>query len=258
MNKIDFLAATDVYSINKTNLEIFQKMSPSAEFTDYAYFSINNPYLFRNGRWWLKSCDGEGNVDVVCGNEKCFSFESDNSCVGTRPAMKFSSVKNDITNIQKNKFGVLEGEYGEYIQRLITNEEKKELDLELAYLHEQCCFTGKTYQVIMPCNYLVRDNLKIKEVAEYMYCNRKFVRIEDSFNVSWFEVLPIKWLISPKEDIMLSKHIILGRLPIYLEGSYYTESDFENTDIYQYLNNVFVSEITNSKPKVKQKTYINK
>ena len=90
-----------------------------------------------------------------------------------------------------------------------------------------------------------------------MITNRKFVRIEDSFNVSWFEVLPIKWLIEPEKDIMLSKNIILGRYPVYLQEKYYGEGTFEDTDIYQYLNDIFIEEIKDTGPKIKQKILSN-
>lgn len=253
MNKIDLLVASDIYSFNHDDLDIFRKMSVITDFTDYAYFSLNNPYLCKKGRWWLKSGDGEGNVDAVCEDGRCYQYEADSPCVGTRPIMKYSTVKNEIFNIVENEFGVLEGEYGEYIQKLISEAEQKKLELELAYLFDCCDLTGKAYHVIMPWNYTFNNYLDLKEFPELFYQGRKFVRVVKNKDIFWFEVSPIKWLISEEKDIMLSKNIVLGRIPICLEDEYYIEGNFENTDINHYLNDIFVNDIMPSQTDVMSK-----
>lgn len=249
MKKIDLLTLSDIYKLSKNKQSFFKENNFIADFTDYAYYSINNEYMSKKGRWWLKSGDGEGNVDVVCEDGKNHLYEADSPCIGTRPIINYSDVKTEIRNININKQGLLECEWGEYIQRLVSCDEK--IQLEQLYLNCEISYTGKSYEVIMPYKYTWNECLNLKRGIEYIYNNHKFVRVVDDDKITWFQVLPIKWLISINDDIMVTKEVIIGRIPMRLKDEYYIENMFEYTDMYKYLNNVFLGEIIPSQQKNK-------
>lgn len=254
MKKMDLLSASLVYSLNENKIDLFKEHSPVANFTDYALFSINNQFMNRKGKWWLKSGDGEGNVDVVCEDGKYYTYEADNPCIGTRPIINYSIIKNELSNVKKNELGLLEGEWGEYIQKLVSYEEQK--TLEQLYLNNEISYTGKEYNIIMPCSYIASCivPLELKQSLEYIYNNRKFVRVETNNHIKWFEVLPVKWLISVKYDTMITKDIIIGRMPIQLNDEYYLGPNlFEYTDMYKYLNEKLLKELVTSQ-KINNKT----
>ena len=244
MIKIDILSDHDVYSLNSNKNDLFNRISPIANLTDYAYFSINNANILNKGKWWLKSGDGDGNVDVVGEDGKGQLYEADNPCIGTRPVMKYEDVKDSITDIKMNEYGVLEGEYGEYIQRLVTKDEQ--IELESIFCNNEINFTEKYYNVIMPNNYTLFEKLELKYFPEYIYDNKKFVRVETKNKIYWFEVLPIKWVISPNDNMIISKDIIIGRMPMQINDEYYLLNMFDYTDLYKYLNNIFRKEMVPS------------
>lgn len=95
-----------------------------------------------------------------------------------------------------------------------------------------------------------------REHIEYEYNGKKYIRFVGDYNCKcgklsdgrtiqegtayWIEVSPIKWMIDKKTNIAFSKKIIFAGVQFNKENY---DGDFENTDIYRFLNEVFANDI---------------
>ena len=235
----------------------------------------------RSAYVWSASSNGSGYVRAVYDyGGRNFHYPNLRFC-GARPALPsslaFSIGLSDGSSpealakgeaIQGNPIKNTEGTviwkdvilYGEYPQAIADENTLKELKgLSEAQLKKM--ETGKTYTFDSEKRDAYDKPFNAKEHAEYQHKGKKYIRVEakpygkgysmlsngeqaQAGQSYWVEVQPIEWLRDPS-GIYVARQAILGGLQFDRKNSY--DGNFENTDIYKYLNTIFMKEIQPSK-----------
>ena len=163
----------------------------------------------------------------------------------------------------RGRNGILEVEYGEYPQDIVSEDFAR--TLERAYSIGTINQTGKSYTT---------DSVKYEDYhipfrprthIEYEYNGKKYIRIIGDSNCSgeglsdgsviqkdspyWVEVKPIKWMINEKTNTSLCKKIIFSG--VRFNGESY-KGDFDNTEIKKFMDNYFSKDIIPSKLSTKE------
>ncbi len=266
MSEFTFLDEEQIFGY--TQLDILKKYGTKCAITDFSillggyvasgyYTSEGNSRKDRTGWWWTKS-RYYNNDYQVCNitargvNSAAFLHKRNN---GARPALPYSSISSISSNRVRGSNGILEVEYGEYPQTIVSGDLAK--NLERAYSNGRINQTGKSYTT---------DSVKFEDTdtpfqarthIEYEYNGRKYIRfIGDSNcdgevlsdgrriqngNIYWVEVKPIKWMIDEKANIALSKKIIFSGVQFDREEKY--NGNFEETDIKKFMDNYFAKDI---------------
>lgn len=254
---------------------IFKKYGTNAAVTDFSLLlglEVSNDHtsdsLYYKDReftdtraadYWTRTKE---NDKVIVMSSYSFGYNSpkklDYQFIGIRPVLKYSDIRNEINNIEISDKEVLEVQYGEYPQTIC--DEKINLEIEKKYKEGKILKTEKKYTI----NSKESEIFFPQELNEYIYNNKKYIRfiadrdiirtklsnkkyIEYS-KAYWIKVEPIIWMIDEDKDIAVSKKILITGIPF---DKYYS-GIFEETNMYNYLNNYFIKEIKTKKKK-KQK-----
>lgn len=208
------------------------------------HYSIDDNTLKNNGSYFLNYYEKIKNqgilnyVDEFGGIERGYITKG----VGIRPILNFSEICRLYPNLKiaTASDGVLEVLFGEYLQmaaasdmqnelnnimlvnQLSVTKEKREKLKEIMGLEEiiktDYSYTRNTYRYnpfypeTIPV-YEYRKRKFAKVVANTMFfnnCNFELENLEEYKNgdAVWVEEQPIKWLVSEKEDVMISEKII--------------------------------------------------
>ena len=151
--------------------------------------------------------------------------------------------------------GILEVEYGEYPQSIVSEDFSR--TLERAYSNGTINQTNKKYTTDSVCYEDTDTPFKARTHIEYEYNGKKYIRFVADSNCKgeilsdgrtiqegspyWVEVKPIKWMIDERTNIDLSKYLIFSGVQFNKERNY--EGDFENTDIYNFMKTYFSKDI---------------
>lgn len=255
----------------KKKLDIMRKYGNAAAFTDFAIVLgcniTSNTFYTADGRnledracnYWT-STPGSSithyNTVGVTGNSS-LTYAKDFS-VGIRPSMSIIDMDIEIKGI-RNKFGILEVEYGEFPQQSVQNSLSKilERDFQLGKLK----VTGKEYSINF-MGLLNNGEPNSKTNEEYEYNGKKYVRTQafvfhkyqskpiilsngslvKNSDFVWTEVKPIIWLIDEKEFIAISKKTLFSGMTFCNKFGDFVK-DFNKSLIYQYLQLCFKKEI---------------
>ncbi len=250
MDKVTLLSREQVFG--KDEINIFNKIGRSATITDFAVLLggfENNGF----GYYWIKS-DNIYNIINATGY-KDYEYRT-NRENGIRPVIPYSKIKNDSSYEITNEDGITEVEYGEYPQNAVDNilQEK----LEELYKNNNLTETGKTYTTDSRKYNEWYKGFLPQEHIEYEFDDKKYVRIKANpcwdrllklsngeeykdGDYVWVEVSKIKWLIDKKNDIALSKDILVSGIQFDNKEKY--TGAFENSNIYKYLNVHFIYDI---------------
>lgn len=272
MKECTFLTLTDVFGNNQ--IDIIKKYGNKAIITDFSIllggFVLNNCHLDRftlddrTGMWFTKSFYDDSNVYYV-DHRGCKDITSNlkRQC-GARPVLLWNT---DINKFNNNE--IFEEHFGEYPQSIAGLMEQ--FLLENLYNLNELEETGKRYVVD---SYHSRDsNAKFmkRDLVEYEYNGKKYIRfVTDSFydregilsdgtvvkpsNVYWIKVEPITWLFDLKNKMALSKKILFSGIQF---NNYEKENAlFEESDIYNFLNNIFLKDIININESRKKLIYV--
>ena len=234
----DFTFLTEEQIFGEDRLKIFNGYGTAAEMTDFAIllggFVADNYYTSegkslknRTGLWWTRTFY-EGRIDgsaymarqdgTRCSYGVC---ERDG---GARLALPYSLISSCLSNEVRGSNGILEVEYGEYPQTIVS--EAISIKLEKAYQKETIKKTGKEYTTDSVFIEEFSSKFEARTYTEYEYNGKKYIRFvgdincEDEIlsdgrniqenNAYWVEVEPIKWLVDEKSDIALSKNILFS------------------------------------------------
>ena len=261
MKEFTFLTCEQVFG--KNALDIIKKYGTKCAVSDFSIllngscfdFSTNEDSSTKTGFWWTQTPSSRLDAYAVTpsGDKEWYGVVDRE--IGCRPAIKFSSIKSESVFKRRGIKGVLEFTYGEIPQTVVNLNFSKTLEMlcKMGRLEQ----SGKSYTT--DSNY-VEDygiNFKPRTFTEYIYNNRKYIRFVSDDNCVgkilssgtriaynepyWVRVEPIIWLVDEKADIALSKNIILSGIKFHETGDY--SGNFEETDIYNYLNNIFAKEI---------------
>ncbi len=253
MDEITLLSEKQVAGKNK--LVMFNKTIQGARITDFSVLlgEHYNSYI-RTGCYWIKSNSKYNIINDYGYRSYKYTNRRDN---GIRPIMSYSNIKNDISNERINRNGIVEVEYGEYPQYAVDNILQDKL--EKLYKNGKLSETGKTYTTDSRKYYENKMDFLPQEHIEYEFDNKKYVRVKVNsfydgrlFTLSnsekykdddyvWVEVSKLKWLVDEENDITLSSDILVAGIQFDKKINYY--GNFENTNIYKFLNTYFIKDI---------------
>ena len=276
MNKFTLLEIEQIFGNNKLignkQLDIFKKYGTKCAITDFSillggyvsgdyYTSEGNSRKDRTGWWWTKSSDENNDACVVDidGNRSWYKVFNRNG--GARPALSYSSISQVSSNGVRERNGILEVEYGEYPQTIVSEDFAR--TLERAYSNRTINQTGKKYTTDSVSYQDYYTPFRARTHIEYEYNGRKYIRFVGDTNCSgnvlsdgrtiqdgspyWIEVKPIKWLVDKKTNIALSKKLIFSGLQFDRKNDY--KGDFDKTDIKQFMDKYFSKDIIPSQVK---------
>ena len=224
----------EVQSAGANKLELFNKYSSKAAITDFAILlgghvsksytaSDGNSLEYRCGHYWTTSIEINNEVRVI--HESGFSVleKSSNKKIGIRPV---------LTNIQGSYIETINNEireisYGEYPQRIVSNELSNKLEdiyksKELGEVYSKLIETGRSYSTFKYEN----EVLTLVNYEEYLYDGKYYIRMisnsdgnllsngkkTEKDKAYWVEVLPIRWLVDDDTGIIVSKNILSAGL----------------------------------------------
>ena len=265
MNEVTLLSYEQIFGNNK--LDIFNKIEPKAFLTDFAiliggstFGTMKYNIFYNRGNYWTKSNTLNNKVCVI----NLYGCNIDNFLCdytrGIRPALSYTNIKDNISNEIINKNGITEVEYGEYPQYAANKVLQEEL--EELYKSNKLNKTGKTYTTGSKKYYGDNKDFLPQEHIEYEFDNKKYVRVKATSHIDysgvfkfklsnykeyfegdyvWVEVSKIKWLVDEENDIALSKNILVAGIQFDNKEEY--TGDFENTNMYKFLNTYFIKDI---------------
>ena len=181
---MNFTFLTDRQIFGNEQLDIIKKYGTKCAMTDFSillggeiknehYTSDGNSLDNRSGMWWTKSyflnC-----VKVVNNSGVKDEKFSSNRDVGARPA--FSCLPNFPGGI-RDKNGILEVEYGEYPQTVVSEDFSEILESSyenMLHSNSELKRTGKSYTTD---SFLIgNDVFQAKSHPEYEYKGKKYIR----------------------------------------------------------------------------------
>lgn len=266
MNNFTFL--TDEQIFGNSQLDILKNYGTKCAITDFSillggyvasdyYTSEGNSKKDRTGWWWTKTpYDDDARVVDRSGASPWYYVFKRNG--GARPALPYSSISSISSNGVRGRNGILEVEYGEYPQTVVSEDFSR--ILESAYSNRTINQTGKSYTTDS-VRYQDNDTpFQARSHIEYEYNGRKYIRFVGDSNCSgevlsdgrniqdgtpyWVEVEPIKWMIDERTNIALSKKLIFSGVQFKHERNY--KGDFRTTDIKEFMDRYFSKDITPS------------
>ena len=254
-------------------LDFFETYGCSAAITDFAillggfvspsdYTKDGNNIANRTGWWWTKTPFNDDMTIVGCGGilGNCYLYSHSG---GIRPILPFSAILTDCSLVD-NRFDIKEVLFGEYPQYVADLQTAK--TLELNYKVDCLNETGKNY-TINYMKFLDNDNVNsFTTLKEYEYKGNKYIRFVTDLNCEydtlsdgrhicvyspyWIKVEPISWLVDEKNNIALSKRLLISGIPF--RSILNDKTNYENTFIYKFLNEIFAKDIVPSKVNNKQ------
>lgn len=268
MRECTFLTLADIFGNNQ--IDIIKKYGNKAVITDFSIllggFALNGFHLDRltldnrTGMWFTKSFYDDSNVYYV-DHRGCKDVTSNlkRQC-GARPVLLWNKDINEFSNNE-----IFEEQFGEYPQSIAGLMEQ--FFLENLYNLNELTLTGKRY--VVDSSHTRDSNAKFmgRDLAEYEYNGKKYIRfVTDDFNscegilsdgavvkpnnVYWVKVEPITWIFDKKNKMALSKKILFSGIQF---NNYDKENIlFEKSDIYIFLNNIFLNDIISINESSKQ------
>ena len=264
MNEITLLSKEQVSG--KQKIDVIKKMGTKCAVTDFAillgakvsnnyYVSDDNFLNCRTAPWYLLPVSYSVYVPSV---ETEGSYSWLFPCVrygGVRPVLLFTDTLPVFENDRINDQGILEIEYGEYPQYVVDTSLGRTLDSEFS--KGRLRKTGKTYTTDSRRWNAHSEKFNPVEHEEFEYNGKRYVRVKSNCCVGgyklsngataypgdyfWLEVSPIKWLVEESSKILISKKLLVSGVRFCDDWQYY--GDFENTEMYKFLNEHFAREI---------------
>ena len=269
MNNFTFLKENQAYG--RDMLDIFKIYGTKSAITDFSillggYVSYNY-YLDeddipkqRTGYWWTKTpYDSEARYVSDYGGTNYVDITRRDG--GGRPVIAYSEISKISSNKVRGENGILEVEYGEYPQTVVSREFGE--ILEDAYRKGTINKTGKKYTTDS-VKYQDRDKpFKSTNHTEYEYNGKKYIRFIGNSNCDdqplsdgrtareyttyWVSVEPIKWMIDEKTNIAISKKILFSGVQFNRKSNY--RGEFNRTDIKEFMDKYFSNDIIPSASK---------
>ena len=278
MSNHTFLTKEQYFGDEK--LDIFEKRGTKAAITDFAialngfvstvnHVDSDNSLKGRTGYFWTKSDDGNHDACAVTENG---DLKTNMSIIrrngGARPALSFSSIDTISTNEVRGKFeedkdGVKFVYDGYYPQTAPETDIQDELD-RLSGCAEwirnnripEVCTVFHSYD-------LSENTIKYEKIDGYRHNGKIYVAMNQQQTAQlsngkkyfrgqlvWFEVEPIKRLISEQGKVTVTEKIIFAGIPFNHTHDYKTEN-FEKTPIYRFTNEIWAKDVERLKSIVK-------
>lgn len=262
MVKFYALNIDQISYFGKMRLNIFKKCTSSCFVTDFAIltgilFDKEEDYdnsittkLFHKGPWWI---DGrlstlfayiteQGSVDMI---------QSGFCGCGFRPVTNLSSLSNDSTSFHRNENDILEFEFGEYPQFVVSHDES--ILLEKLYCENKLNITGKRYTTNAKIDSInnYTDFSPLSNI-EYEYNGKKYIRYKAIKNEGvmlssgehvkkdsyyWIKVQPLVWLVEKESNLAISKYILFSGMPLSTLRNF--NGSFSNSSARMFFDKYF-------------------
>lgn len=249
-------------------IEIIKKTDGQCTITDFAillggyadkdgYITEDSGRKIKKCKWWTKTNGSKTKSEIYIIDEfGDISRDYENSRnIGARPAISYSLISSKVSNIATNDDQILEVEYGEYPQMVVSEDLSK--TLEAAYSKGIVKQTGKSYTTnSVQITNNSRNKFKERKHTEYEYKGKKYIRFVGDSNCSgktlsdgrivqvgvpyWIEVSPIKWLVDKTEDIALSKYALFSGM---LFSAVEYNGEFKDSSIKKFMDKYFSIDI---------------
>ena len=251
MDEVTLLSRKQIFEDNQLN--IYNKILREAKVTDFSIL-LGGDYCRYDkvAHYWIKPNNKHNIINSYCYRD--YDYTNYRS-TGIRPVLSYSKIKDDISNEIINEDGIKQIEYGEYPQYAANK--KLQDKLEELYENNELIKTGKKYTTDSRKYDEYDKDFLPQEHIEYEYDDKKYVRVKansfhNKFTLSndeiykngyyvWIEVSKIKWLVDEKNDIVLSKYILVAGIQLDNKEKY--NDAFENSNIYNFLNTYFIKDI---------------
>lgn len=259
----------NLYQITGDNkLKLFDEYNVAAKITDFAVLlggTASDNYILhkkfngkgRLGKWWTKTSSNDYNCIFTVNLYGSISLSNlDNRDNGIRLIVPYSSISSLSKTIKNNK-STKEVICGEYPQEIM--DEVSSLILESAYENNKLTETGKKYITDSIDRSNTKERFNAKEHIEYEHKGKKYIRYISNFSYFneqlsngrkinekekyWLKVEPVKWLVDIENDIAITEKIIVAGIQFNYNDY---DDNFENTDIYKYMNIYLVKDIFNN------------
>lgn len=282
MSKLTFL--TQEQCLGDEELDILKIRGKKAAITDFA-IALGGYYMDdyridsdvslngRTGCYWTKSDYNKDEVFLVHLKGKISREQFNVDDVGARPICAFSSINTIPTNGESGKLETDEDDvkfvYDGYYPQTAP---EKDIQLELNRLYEIAEWNKKN-RIPEACEIPVSidytgKTIKYKRIDGYRHNGKIYVRMnlkKKSAQLSneewyvrgdpvWFEVEPIKRLISEQGKITITEKIIFAGVPFDFKRNYNTEN-FDKTVIYKFTNDIWARDVERLKSIVREKDH---
>lgn len=260
MKEVTFLNFDQVFGDKK--VDIIKQYGSKCAISDFAIllggfvlnnYHVNDRYTLdnRTGMWFTNSFYNNDSVYIVDHRGyKDITSNIKRQC-GARPVLLWDD---DITLSDNNI--LIKQQFGEYPQTIAGLMEQ--FVLEKLYDLNELKETGKKYIVDSPHSNDSNAKFMAKDLIEYEYEGQKYIRFETdnydlkervlsdgtivkSNSVYWVKVEPITWIFDMKNKMALSEKILFSGIQF---NNYEKDNDnFINSDMYIYLNQIFLNDI---------------
>lgn len=150
----DFTFLTEEQCYGENKLDILKKLGVKAPITDFAillggdvdnYSNNGNLLEYRAGSYWTSTFTKQQSAYYVdeSGSRHVDSRIARN--IGSRVVFSYSLIRNKLSDVDKENDGIIEFEYGEYPQKIVSKEMKRKLERAIKYNLSSIKKTGKTY-----------------------------------------------------------------------------------------------------------------
>ena len=174
--------------------------------------------------WCVEEVDCNGAYPAIYKEDGGFhSISLNNPYVGIRPAVNYNEIALSSKVIKEYENGLKEVEFGEYPQDKVEDYLQEHISQKL--LTGKLNETGKNY-TIYNNDEEHPDVIRLKEVQDEF--GDKYVYKDDT----WYKVSPVRWIVSEKANIALTKYMIQGGIPY---GEYVVEIQEWEKDIQMKL-----------------------
>ena len=233
-----------------------------AESTDFAKALGADIDSYNNTSWWLKDFAVRGRCNYTISStgivEERFIIEDN---IGCRPVIKNLKLEEIPIKTTGFNYKFITFEYGEYPQRRVYEVMEKKLEEE--YENGKLIETGKSYTHRYEELLSEKDDTLPFDVpfpdngTEYIYNDKKYVRLNTKPFPTWYQVKPIVWRYHKKSKTAFTSEILF---PGAIHDHNNNPSSFEETDMYKYLNTTFKKEIIPDelKQEIKEEKKVNR
>lgn len=259
LSNIDLSLLEEKQIFGDKQLNILKKYGTKCEMTDLSVISGGYVSSVRTGWWWTKTpYNGDARVVYYNGNNHWYDVRIRSG--GLRPALPYSLIRSISSNEVRGINEIKIIECGEYPQMAADSIVQKELETAREngsiaktgkiYTFDQAKYTDydKTFDPIMYNEFLYNGKKYIR-VKVNSYYDGKLVELSNGIECKdndyvWIEVLPIEWLVDEKENIALSKKILVSGIR-YADSKKY-DGNFANTEMKEYLDKYMKKEMFES------------
>lgn len=272
MVKFTFLTSEQVFD---KKLDIIKEYGAKCLLTDLSVLlgghqdidcdinNLYNTYGCRLGYWLTRSQIKNVHVCSVSSSGTKFFGMTTMRGYTARPAFDFSELEeSSVSEFYQLDDGIFSFEYGKFPQTALPIKLSNNLEKHYKNADGYITYTGNFYtfdSTRFPFGFIEFKPRKFAEFKDKQ--NNRYIRFVVDYNclndelpsykipsdtlkrgeVIWVKVEPINWLLDKDTGIALSKKGLFSGIRFDSEKTY--NDDFENTEIYRYMNTCFSHEI---------------